>query len=57
MCYDVKYCLLFLVYLRPFQGRLIVALNPRATPARGGFALGWYILPFQGRNLKKLNLF
>jgi len=57
MCYDMKYGLLFLAYIRPFQGRVNVALNPRATPVRGGFALGWYVLPFQGRNLKTLNLF
>jgi len=52
MCYDMKYGLLFLAYLRPFQSRVNVALNPRATSARGGFALGWHVLPFQGRNLK-----
>jgi len=57
MCYDMKYGLLLLAYIRPFQGRVNGALNPRATPARGGFALGWYVLPFQGRNLKTLNLF
>jgi len=44
----MKYGFLFLDYIRPFQGRSNVALNPRATPARSGFALGWYVLPFQG---------
>jgi len=53
----MKYGLLFLAYIRPFQGRVNGALKPRATPARGGFALGWYVLPFQGRNLKTLDLF
>jgi len=57
MYYDMKYGLLFLTYLRPFQGRVNVALNPRATPACGWFALGWYVLPFQDRNLKTLNLY
>jgi len=52
----MKNVLLFLAYLRPFQGRVNGALNHRATPACGGFALGWYVLPFQGRNLKALNL-
>jgi len=53
----MKYGLLFLANIRPFQGRVNGALNPRATPARGVFALGWYVLPFQGGNLKTLNLF
>jgi len=56
MGYDMKDGLLFLAYIRPFQGRINGALNPRATPARGGFTLGWYVLTFQGRNLKTLNL-
>ncbi|KPA10259.1 hypothetical protein MHK_009547, partial [Candidatus Magnetomorum sp. HK-1] len=36
-------------YVSPFQGSIYNILIPRALP---GVALGWYVMPFQGKNVR-----